>query len=103
LAEPAKLNPDHRMPVFDLTAGERTSLSLYLASLGKSATPVKDQSPAADLVAAGRRLVATHRCANCRARPKDPDLVSIAAVKPLSAKSDWIKSCAAKIDESKAH
>ena len=34
LADPASLNKLHRMPVFELTADERTSLSLWLAQQG---------------------------------------------------------------------
>ena len=103
LAEPAKLNPDHRMPVFDLSQDERTSLSLYLASLGSAETPSKDAKPLAGDVAQGRKLVSTHRCASCHSLSKDPELLAPVAVKPLGAKSDWAKSCAAALGTSRAH
>src|SRR6185369_7994944 len=83
LAEPAKLNPDHRMPVFDLSQEERTSLSMYLASLGPSKKPASDAKPEASLIATGRKLVSTHRCASCHSLPKDPELTATAAAKQL--------------------
>lgn len=103
LAEPAKLNPDHRMPVFDLGLDERASLSLYLASLGPFKKPVREDKPDASLVAVGRKLVATHRCANCHSLPKDPELAAAATATRLSDKSDWHKSCAAGLEPGKAH
>lgn len=103
LADPAKLNPDHRMPVFDLTEDERTSLSHYLAALGSAAKSVPAGKPEADLLAKGRKLVSTHRCASCHALPNDPHLAAPSTARPLGAQSDWKKSCAAAIDTSPAH
>lgn len=103
LAEPAKLNPDHRMPVFDLSQEERTSLSLYLASLGSSKNPAREEKPDDDLVAEGRKLVSSHRCANCHSLPKDPSIAAVTTAKPLGERSDWNKSCAAGLQSSKAH
>src|SRR6185369_5369207 len=103
LAEPAKLNPDHRMPVFDLSQDERASLSLYLASLGPPAKIARAERPEASLVAIGRKLVSTHGCANCHSLPKDAELTAAATTKPLGEKSDWNKSCSAAFGISKAH
>lgn len=103
LAEPAKLNPDHRMPVFDLSQDERTSLSLYLASLRKAEKPVQEVKPGPEDVVQGRKLVSSHRCAQCHSLPKDPELPAPTATKPLDAKSDWAKSCAAGLSSSRAH
>lgn len=103
LAEPAKLNPDHRMPVFDLGQDERTSLSLYLASLRKAEKPVQEVKPGTEDIVRGRELVSAHRCAQCHSLPKDHELPSPAATKPLDAKSDWAKSCAAGLSTSRAH
>ncbi|MCE9525972.1 MAG: c-type cytochrome [Planctomycetales bacterium] len=103
LAEPAKHNPDHRMPVFDLSPGERSSLSLYLTSLGTAAKSARQEPPATDLVAAGRKLVQSHRCGNCHALPKDPEFAAATGAKLLSAKSDWGKSCATNVASSRAH
>lgn len=102
LAEPAKLNPDHRMPVFDLSQDERTSLSLYLATLGKAEKLAQEVKPPGKEIAQGRKLVSAHRCAQCHSLPKDPELPAPAAVKPLDAKSDWAKSCAAALNISRA-
>jgi mono/diheme cytochrome c family protein len=102
LAEPAKLNPDHRMPVFELNQDERASLSLYLATLGTAEKSARQDRPATALVTAGRKLVSTHRCASCHALAKDPELPGIAAVQPLGEKSDWTKSCADTLDSSRA-
>jgi mono/diheme cytochrome c family protein len=103
LAEPAKLNPDHRMPVFDLSQDERASLSLYLASLGPPAKTARAERPEASLVAAGQKLISTHGCTNCHALPKDIGLTAATIAKPLGTKSDWIKSCAAAFGISKSH
>ncbi|MFN0018810.1 MAG: c-type cytochrome [Pirellulaceae bacterium] len=103
LAEPAKHNPDHRMPMFDLSEGERSSLSLYLTSLGTAAKSARHEPPTADLVAAGRKLVQAHRCANCHTLPKDLELTAATSAKLLSAKSDWSKSCATNVASSRAH
>lgn len=103
LAEPAKLNLDHRMPVFDLSSDERSSLSLYLGSLGAAAKSTHQETHPAGLIAAGRKLVSNHRCANCHTFAKDPELAATASVKPLSETSDWSKSCAANAASSRAH
>ena len=107
LRDPAKLNADHRMPVFTLTAHERTSLSLYLASLGKQEKTENGEKDAAsradkDLVARGRALVQSNRCAACHALPqaKTADKPDVAAAVPSAAKaigrkSDWSRSCVA--------
>jgi len=106
LSAPAKLNPDHRMPVFTLTPHERISLSLYLASLGKPANAANsgDAATKADepLLARGRALVQSHRCAACHALPeaKPGSNENLAAAVPSAAKaigpgSDWSRSCVA--------
>ncbi len=68
LNEPARFNRDHRMPVFPLTADQRTSLSLYLQTL--------EEPPAAREIAAspsdvdGMSLVRQAGCASCHALPR---------------------------------
>ena len=103
LKDPTKLNPDHRMPVFDLSDDERTSLSLYFASLTSALKNSEPRQPPAELVTQGRKLVATHRCASCHALPKDAELAAPEGAKPLSDQSDWSKSCALTPKTSKAH
>ena len=57
LSEPARLNRDHRMPVFPLSADERASLSLFLAAQksGK-AGPEPDGRASAERRAEGKKL-----------------------------------------------
>lgn len=68
LADPARLNRDHRMPHFALEPHEVTSLSLYLQTLFGPADPAvtKTLSRSQD----GARLVRAARCAACHALPK---------------------------------
>ncbi|MCE9607829.1 MAG: c-type cytochrome [Planctomycetia bacterium] len=90
LAEPAKINADHRMPVFKLSELERADLGAYLATLRERASDVRpaaiDDSP----VAQGRALVAAQRCAACHRLPKDAARLVPDAL-PLH--KAWEKSC----------
>lgn len=64
LQDPAALNQDHRMPVFDLPAADREALVAFLWSLpGPSLEPLPTD-PAGDSDR-GRLAVATRRCATC--------------------------------------
>jgi mono/diheme cytochrome c family protein len=102
LADPAKLNPDHRMPIFDLSPQDRTALDRYLSSLGEAAKRAPPEPAQHDQIAAGRKLFATHRCGSCHTLQQDGELVTASSVKPLGLTSDWSKSCAAKSDVSRA-
>jgi len=68
LADPARLNRDHRMPVFPLTPDQRTSLSLYLQTLGAPATVDAVDRPVAGID--GAKLIRSTGCANCHELPK---------------------------------
>ncbi len=68
LADPARLNRDHRMPVFPLTPDQRTSLSLYLQTLGTPATVDSADQPVAGID--GMKLIRAAGCANCHALPE---------------------------------
>jgi cytochrome c553 len=94
LADPARLNRDHRMPVFALSDEERTSLALFLAAQ-KSKEP-GHKSPAPDAASRrdeGRKLVEQLRCGACHRLP------GVTADKPapppvrLGGGSDWGQSC----------
>ncbi|MEQ8791054.1 MAG: c-type cytochrome [Pirellulaceae bacterium] len=99
LADPGRLNRDHRMPVFELSETERGDLSLYLATLGDRPAEEEFASPDADarLIAQGRELVTAFRCNAChrlesdapseRAAPLPTDAVK------LSDASRWQASC----------
>jgi mono/diheme cytochrome c family protein len=97
LADPAALNHDHRMPVFSLSDGERTSLALFLAEQ-KSARPNADFRPAAEPRPGGRKLVEQFRCSACH---RLPEAVEAPHVARLGARSDWRKSCAGPPDVDK--
>lgn len=72
LADPARLNRDHRMPVFPLTPDQRESLSLYLQTLGKPADAANQDAPPATATAGpdGVKLIRSAGCANCHAVPE---------------------------------
>ncbi len=67
LADPARLNRDHRMPVFPLTADQRQSLSLYLQTL--AVAPQHEASPEPASVADGAKLIRDSNCAACHRLP----------------------------------
>lgn len=101
LADPAKINADHRMPVFKLTQLEQADLGAYLATLGAASTTremaseprseMKGDSFAKDVVELGRRLVTAHRCASCHRLPADDKLATTKVL--LSIKPNWENSC----------
>ena len=68
LAEPARLNRDHRMPVFPLSADQRTSLSLYLQTLVDPIAATKVSGPSTELD--GAEFVRQAGCTSCHALPK---------------------------------
>jgi mono/diheme cytochrome c family protein len=100
LTDPARLNPDHRMPVFALSADERTSLTLFLAGQ-KSSGEKPDFSTRASAEAGtrGKKLIEQFRCAACHRLPGAggrPSGEKRAA--GLNGKSDWGHSCLGKPD-----
>lgn len=70
LKDPKQLNTHHRMPVFDLDQKEINDLSVYLASLGKTAERPTDLSQAD--AENGKKLLAEKRCAACHEIPGVP-------------------------------
>lgn len=95
LKEPEKLNSDHRMPVFKLTDDERRSLALFLSELGaaETTTPQSSAVPGDQTLAtAGKKLIASARCADCHAITGfKPETSAIPTLK-LPVK-DWSKAC----------
>lgn len=97
--DPARVNPDHRMPVFTLSEWERADLVAYLgtrtgpAAALASALPTKPEAtPDADETALqrGRKLVETARCQACHAigeRPAEP--VRLGGLRGAA----WDRSC----------
>jgi mono/diheme cytochrome c family protein len=98
LADPGRLNRDHRMPVFALSADERTSLSLFLVEQkSKGAKPAFAARAPAAHYAEGRKLVEKFRCAACHRLPEPTRGEPVpAAPRPaprLGERSDWQRSC----------
>jgi len=96
LADPARFNRDHRMPVFALTDDERTSLSLFLAEQkAKEPRPESSARTSAERPAQGKALVEQLRCASCHRLPdvlgdrKAPEQFA----SRLEERSDWQHSC----------
>jgi cytochrome c2 len=93
LTEPVRLNRDHRMPVFALTADERTSLSLFLAEQKSKYT--KPDFAARNPVARhaeGRKLIEQLRCTACHRLPEQAPVAAKSAPR-LGERSDWQRSC----------
>lgn len=73
LADPAKLNADHRMPIFALKRDGKTDellqLAMYLSQLGtsldKQPGDIRRPLPTAEHVERGKQLVVAARCAAC--------------------------------------
>lgn len=90
LRDPAALNADHRMPVFDLAADQREALVAFLFSVEGPPIAEMPAEPVGD-AERGRRAVASRRCATChrieeRGGGYAPDL-SMAGVK---LKGPWL-------------
>ncbi len=102
LADPASLNRDHRMPVFDLTDDERKSLALYLAARGDKPAMARDAAPSANeaLVQQGRDLVAANRCGVCHTLPENAP-APLAPAATLSAESNWRRACSTRAPSDK--
>jgi mono/diheme cytochrome c family protein len=93
LADPASLNRQHRMPVFELTQIERDSLVLWLGQQGK---PAQLEQPGNAV--RGERIVTEQRCAACHALPGMGEAAKVSRLKPLSSASEWKRSCASTED-----
>ncbi|HWB09937.1 MAG TPA: c-type cytochrome [Pirellulales bacterium] len=68
LADPAKINPANRMPVFRLSNEERSDMSAWLATLGTPAAPENERSGVIDS-GRGRAVIESLRCRACHAVP----------------------------------
>ena len=97
LKEPARLNPDHRMPVFTLSDDERRSLAVYLGTVptedkGGPAAPIGKEERTTQAAETGKKLIATARCAAChRIAGFNVNLHAMPTLeKPVA---DWSKAC----------
>ncbi|HEX5104200.1 MAG TPA: c-type cytochrome, partial [Pirellulaceae bacterium] len=96
LTDPASLNKHHRMPVFELSADERTSLALWLAKQRAVGNALRGVPPGD--VARGEKLIQQFRCAACHTLPGVKDGSRNSFAKQLAAASDWTRSCAGESD-----
>lgn len=97
LASPERINPQHRMPVFQLSRSERGLLTLALSQLGARPDArfnVSDRFIPTDKVQRGAELVKQLRCANCHKIPAiEADRSGYSRLQ--SSVRDWEKSCLA--------
>jgi mono/diheme cytochrome c family protein len=94
LADPARLNRDHRMPVFPLSDDERTSIALFLAEQkSKSSKGEFNGRDSAERRAEGRKLVEQFRCAACHRLPESVTDRTDHAAARLGERSNWDRSC----------
>jgi len=104
LADPATINRDHRMPVFELSDQERRDLAVYLATLvgreGDEASP--DTARTGEIgevddarLDRGRRLIASSGCVACHVLPESAGRPAPPKRIPLQADSDWKTGCLA--------
>lgn len=102
LDDPASVNSNHRMPVFKLAELQRADLILFLQSLGKPASKdgEKPVQPGRDMLARGKNLLVSHRCAACHELPAN--LRSEVKRTVVVATSDWEKGCLTKSDSKSA-
>ncbi|MGY8769214.1 MAG: c-type cytochrome [Pirellulales bacterium] len=105
LKDPAKLNADHRMPVYDLDAKSRANLATYLGTLSSSGklASLPRRKYSNSLVAKGRELAAKHQCFSCHKMAAN--FAEAARTKPvqLSPGDLWHDACLAEPDRAGKH
>ena len=86
LKSPVSINPDHRMPVFELSKTERADLATYLATLRepRNLYPTVDASGTGEL--SGAELIRESNCAACHNIPGR-------SAKPTIRIDAWNKPC----------
>ncbi len=95
LEDPASLNPQHRMPVFDLSASQRKDLAAFLTSKGAEPPAAIRQKRDAKTLQHGRELIVANGCLNChQAPPGFEDIVkNVAKPSRPGRQSNWQSSC----------
>ncbi|MHB1424213.1 MAG: hypothetical protein ACYC3I_13640 [Gemmataceae bacterium] len=99
LADPARLNRDHRMPVFQLSDKERAALARFLAEQKSSGEPAANAAGSPKR-AEGRKLAEQFGCAACHRLPEALRDTMHPAPR-LDNRGKWDRSCAALPDASK--
>jgi cytochrome c553 len=109
LSDPARLNRDHRMPIFSLSDKERTSLALFLAeeksergkpNATQSIAPVRSH-PERGNEREGRKLAEKFGCAACHRLPETNRETTRSPLPRLNEHSNWDHSCMGSPDSSK--
>lgn len=95
LAEPARLNPQHRMPTFKLSVQERRQLALALSSLKAKDVTTNAGASKKGVVRRGGEIIQDARCLACHNLPgvDKPVLGTIPAL--TETVKDWSQSCLA--------
>lgn len=91
LAAPEELNPQHRMPVFQLTNEEIRDLSAHLATLGTAPKRIEAPKHNDEQIAIGRQLFEKHQCAACHEK-SNPEKRTVQ--RDFAAAINWDDSCA---------
>jgi len=99
LADPDKINRNHRMPVFDLDENQRADIAAFLGMLGNPAQHDDQFGSDSDprLVEQGRSLYQQLGCAACHQSTAD-DNIDVPVKTLLAADADWDKSCVGRAD-----
>ena len=100
LSDPAKINRNHRMPVFELSSKERGHLAAFLTTLRSDNNKNSQVDPAGlsdELADEGKRLVAQYRCLKCHDAGKQAmqsaPLKLPTKARSLSDTSDFAAAC----------
>ncbi|MEZ6150980.1 MAG: c-type cytochrome [Pirellulaceae bacterium] len=115
LSDPARVNPDHRMPQFDLTPLEQLDLVSYLSSLADTSPNEQTVEQTAEQILAtegndgngetqelvgnvehGALLITALRCNACHQLPES--LAANFDIIPLKRDSQWDSGCLAEAD-----
>lgn len=95
LANPARLNPQHRMPVVTLTDKERSQVVLALTEPSKpsvSAPDTKTKPPDDAVIARGVKLIEAARCSLCHELPDmKPDSKPVISLTDTNV--NWQQGC----------
>ncbi|HJN11026.1 MAG TPA: c-type cytochrome [Pirellulaceae bacterium] len=92
MTNPAKINEDHRMPLFEFSKNENRDLVAFLQSLDGGKDKPRE-IPAVDLrqLDRGKNLVETAQCASCHRLPGAQPASRPSTT--LSGRSNWATSC----------
>ena len=96
LKDPASLNANHNMPVFDLSDQERRRLALALSSLVVEVVdPIALGETTLEVLETGTKLIADLRCAACHSDGRGPAGIQKRAGDLSQPVEDWSDSCLA--------